>query len=102
MELTEQQKQAMEILKVAVRNYKASLNDDLGILTVVTEELGYQAYPGQSMLDNTDICHFIDNDNHLLDIIFDEAPDEDTLQSIKGDDELNHLPIVNDVTGFGC
>lgn len=85
MELNEQQKQALEQLQKAVKNYEEQTKDELGVLTVVAEQLGYKSYYGQSMIGSEQIIHFINKQDQLLDIIFDELPDEEILQQIKGE-----------------
>ena len=85
MELNEQQKQALEQLEKAVKNYSEQMKDDLGILTVVCEALGFKAYPGQSMIGNEDVVHFINDKNQLLEFIFNEYPDDEILETIRSE-----------------
>jgi len=86
MELNEQQKQALENLKKAVLGYKACMNDELGIITEVYEILGFKAYPSQSMLMDEDITFFVNDKGQLAQAIFQEYPDEETLQNVMGED----------------
>jgi hypothetical protein len=86
MELNEQQKQAIENLKKAVLDYKACMDDQLGIITEVYEILGFKAYPSQSMLMDEDITFFVNDKGQLVQAIFQEFPDDETLQNVMFED----------------
>jgi hypothetical protein len=76
---TQEQLERMAIL------YKHQNKDDLGILTVICEALGFKAYPGQSMIGNEDIIHFINNKEQLLELVFNEYPDDEILETIRSE-----------------
>jgi len=75
----------MQQLEMMARLYIHQNQDQLGIFTIVAEALGFKAYPGQSMLMNEDIVHFINDKNQLLEIIYNETPDSEDLEAIKGE-----------------
>jgi hypothetical protein len=60
-------------------------DDPLEPLIHIAEKLGFKSYPGQSMMSNTEVIHFINKNNELLDIILDRWPEKDTLEAIKGE-----------------
>lgn len=78
----------IEQLQRMVALYKHQNNDDLGVLSVVAEQLGYKSYPGQS-LNGEDVIHFLIGDEKegygLLQMIYNCCPDEEIIEAIRGE-----------------
>lgn len=80
------QQETEEQLKHLAKLYIHQSKDELGILTVIAEQLGFKYFSGESMCYDEDVGHFISDKNELLDIIYNDNPDEETLQDIRGEE----------------
>ena len=71
------------LLKYAIRKYVKYNKDELGIFTVIAEQLGFKDYPTQSML-NEDATNFINDKDHVISIQYNEYLDQEEIDSMKG------------------
>jgi len=71
------------LLKYAIRKYTKYNKDELGIFTVIAEQLGFKQYPAQSMIGDVDASNFINDKDHVISMQYNEYLEQEEIDSMK-------------------